>query len=231
MSSSRERCAMRNLSRTLAMLVVAAASTQTTAGIVSIDFVAPLSSAQFIVAAADDQQLALSVGGPSFVVNDGDTVRVRWTFSNSQIFQLMPDPHIGLQGWLLLSDPSTPTYSAEFAVAWSLLDAGGGTILSGSEGRQTHAGGDLHSGGLTVALANAVEVGGLLMELSDLAVSGSTSLEFSGASLLVHNAAFGAPFVPVPPPGGTTPEPGSILLVLAAIAGLAAAHGRRVRVS
>lgn len=219
---------MRSLSKALAILAMAAC-TQAVAGIVEINFVAPLSSAQFAVAAVDDQQLSLSVSGPSFFVNQGSTVRVRWTFSNAQSFQLMPDPHIGLQGWLLLTDPSNPPYSAEFAVAWSLLDSSGNAILSGAEGRQTHAGGDLHSGGLTVSLASAVEVSGLIMELSDLAVNGASPLEFSGASFLIHNAVFGAPFTPNPPTGGAAPEPASLFLVLAALVGLAASHNPRAR--
>lgn len=188
--------------------------------IIEVDLVAPLSAAQFNVQASDDQQLQLSIIGSNYVVSTGDTVRVKWTFSNGETFQLLPDPHIGLQGWLLLANPLTPTYTVQFGVSWSFLDANGVPILSGSEQTQGHSGGDLHSGGLTVANLMAFDVGGLVMELTDIQNLGIGGLpvEFDGARFLVHNALFGSPFdTPVGPQ--PIPEPATLGLIMAGLIG------------
>lgn len=188
-------------------------SSTASATIVEVNLVAPLSSASYSVQAIDDQQLQLSIAAPSFVVAAGDTVRVKWSFTNGETFQLLPDPHIGLQGWLIRSDPTAPTYSVDFVPSWSFLDLSGATILSGSEQRQGQTGGDLHSGGLTVANQAAIEVGGLLMEISHIAdissitgVSGGLPVEFGRARFLIHNALFGSPF-DAAPPGQDVPDP------------------------
>lgn len=100
---------MKLLKIVLGVIVLLATAPRSFATIIEVDLVAPLSAAQFNVQASDDQQLQLAVLGSDFVVSAGDTVRAKWTFSNGETFQLMPDPHIGLQGWLILANPLTPT--------------------------------------------------------------------------------------------------------------------------
>ena len=206
---------------------------QSEAAVVEVNLTAPLSSAVYSVQAVDAQTLELSVAAPSFVVAEGDTVRVKWTFSGGETFQLLPDPHIGLRGWLTRSDPTGQQYSVSFIPSWAFLDVNGNHILTGSEQRQGQTGGDLSSGGLTVANAATLEIAGLQMELSDIVdistitnVSGSLPVEFSGARFSIENALFGLPFDDAPP-DGQAPEPATLALTGAALAGMVATRRRR----
>ncbi len=156
---------MNSLSHALAFVTIFGLASQPCAAIIEVDLTVPLSSVQYVAQGIDDQQLSLSTAAPSFIVSNGDTVRVKWIFSNGDTFQLLPDPHIGLQGALILADRLTPSYVVQFGPTWSFLNGAGVPILAGSEQRQGQAGGDLRSGGLTVANPSTIDVGGLLMEL------------------------------------------------------------------
>jgi hypothetical protein len=209
----------------LAFIATLAIAPQCSAAIIEVNLTVPLSSAEYSVPAVDDQAIRLSAIAPSFIVSDGDTVRVKWTFTNGDTFRLLPDPHIGLQGWLLLADPLTPSYSAQFGPSWSLLDGTGASVLSGSEQIQGNTGGDLHSGGLTVALATAIDVSGIVMELSNITdissltgAGGGLPVEFNGARFLIHNAQFGSPFASASPEQ-PVPEPATFGLLMAGFIG------------
>lgn len=214
---------MKLLKTAFGLIVLLVMAPRSFGAIIEVDLVAPLSAAQFNVQASDDQQLQLSVIGSNYVVSAGDTVRVKWTFSNGETFQLLPDPHIGLQGWLILPNPLNPPYTFQFGVSWSFLDANGVPILTGSEPTQGHSGAELPSGGLTVANQTAFDVGGLVMELTDiqnLGIGELLPLEFSGARFLVHNALFGSPFnTPASPQPVPVPSSATLSLLMAGLIG------------
>lgn len=217
---------MGKLYRAFGFFVLVAFVSNSSAGLIEVNLSAPLSSAVINVPSIDDEQMSFSVSAPSFIVNVGDTVRVIWTFTNDDTFQLLADPHIGLQGWLRVADPLELPYSAQFAPSWSLLDRAGTTVLFGAEPRQGSGGGDLHSGGLTVSLATAIDVWAVTMELSNFVdtsslsgASGGLPVEFNGADFLIHNALFGSPFNNTPPLH-RIPEPISLALLVIGLAGL-----------
>lgn len=98
------------------------------AGMIELTYTVPLSSAGSW-GDAGDQALQLSATGATFAVNSGDTVRVTWMFSSGDSFQLLADPHIGLQGQLL--NPSDPSLSWFFVPSWKLLDEHGDVVVTG----------------------------------------------------------------------------------------------------
>lgn len=212
----------------LAWALLLGLMTPTIAAVVEVELTAPLSAAEFAEQGEGDQQLQLWVAAPSFTVASGDTLRVTWKFADAEAFQLLPDPHIGLQAWLPRADPGGPTYVFGFAPSWTFLDWSGSPTLFGSEARQYRSGTELHSGGLTVASTENLEVAGVRLELADLtylptdpALGIDRPLAFNGARFLIHNAAFASPFVGTPP-GGQVSTPATWALSLAALVALLA---------
>ena len=217
-----------NLAQSLLVVTALLSSTIAAAAIIDLNFVAPLSSAEVIISPPDDQ-VQFMVSTSDFLVNSGDSVRAKLSFTNNDSFEVLNDPlslAIGTQAFLTLVDvPDAAGYTAEFGFSFTFLDVTGAPLLSDTAAPVIRSGGDLH-GDVTILQQTDLVVGGLLAEFTNITNAGSGGLpvSFNGARFLVHNVSLGAPFVES---SVAVPEPSSPRLVVAGLLFLGLVFFRR----
>jgi hypothetical protein len=204
-----------------------AAAQACTAALIELNLSTPLTSAEYSVLSIEDQQLQFSLATSAFVVNDGDTVRVKLLFQDGAVFRLLADPlspTVGTQGVLVLPDISgLPPYLVEFGFSFAFLDENAYPVLSDSAARVVRSGGDLR-GDVTILQGADLSIGGFSMAFGEITNSGIGGLPVtvSGARFLVHNAIVGEPFAST-----DVSEPGTLALLGVALMGVALRHRRR----